>query len=80
MHRVNYPILPPLTEAEQRDCPNVWHPVVRTHPGTQRKCFYFGRWAAEIEAIPCDVGRDLIDDLTDKSFARNTIISRIRTL
>ena len=30
----------------------------------QRKYLYIGRWAVEIERIPCDEGRDLIDDLT----------------
>ena len=64
MHLVNYPNLRPLTEAEKRDRPDVWHPVVRTHPETQRRCFYIGRWAVEIEGIPCDEGRELIDDLT----------------
>tara|TARA_B100000676_G_scaffold301441_1_gene348631 strand:- start:23 stop:1009 length:987 start_codon:yes stop_codon:yes gene_type:complete len=64
MHLVNYPNLPPLTEAEKRDRPDVWHPVVRTHPETQRKCLYIGRWAVEIEGIPGDEGRELIDDLT----------------
>ena len=34
MHVVNYPILPPLTEAEKRDRPGIWHPVVRTHTKT----------------------------------------------
>jgi len=64
MHLVNYPNLPPLTDAEKRERPDVWHPIVRTHPETQRKCLYIGRWAVEIEGIPGDEGRELIDELT----------------
>lgn len=63
-HLINYPDLPPLTEAEKRERPDVWHPIVRTHPESQRKCLYVGRWAVEIEGLPADEGRDLIDALT----------------
>ena len=64
MHLVNYPNLPPLTEAEKRERPDVWHPIVRTHPETARKCLYIGRWAVEIEGLAADEGRELIDELT----------------
>ncbi len=64
MHLVNYPNLPPLTEAEKLERPDVWHPMIRTHPETLRKCLYIGRWAVEIEGIPGDEGRALIDELT----------------
>lgn len=64
MHLVNYPNLPPLTEAEKRERPDVWHPIVRTHPETLRQCLYIGRWAVEIEDMPADEGKALIDELT----------------
>ena len=64
MHQINYPNLPPLTEAEKLERPDVWHPIVRTHPETLRKCLYIGRWAVEIEDIPRDEGKDLIEELT----------------
>ena len=64
MRLVNYPMLPSLAEEEKRDRPDVWHPVVRTHPETQQKYLFIGRWAFETERISCDEGRDLIDDLT----------------
>ncbi len=64
MHLINYPNLPPLTEAESRVRPDVWHPMIRTHPETLRKCLCIGRWAVEIEGIPGEEGRALIDELT----------------
>lgn len=63
-HLINYPDLPPLTEAEKRERPDVWHPIVRTHPETLRKCLYVGRWAVEIEGMPEREGKDLIEELT----------------
>ena len=50
-------------DEEWRETRNV-HPVVRTHPETGRKCLYIGRWAVEIEGLPFDEGRDLINELT----------------
>ncbi len=63
-HSVNYPNLPPLTNAEERDRPDVWHPITRTHPETGRTALFIGRWAVEIEGIPKDEGEPLIDELT----------------
>ena len=63
-HRINYPNLPPLTETEKQARPDVWHPIVRTHPETLRKCLYVGRWAVEIDGMPAAEGEDLIDELT----------------
>ena len=64
MHLINYPNLPPLTEAEKRERPDVWHPIVRSHPETLRKCLYIGRWAVEIEGMPDREGKELIEELT----------------
>lgn len=64
MHLVNYPNLPPLTDQEKRERPDVWHPIVRTHPETERKCLYIGRWVVEIEGLAAAEGRALIDELT----------------
>jgi alpha-ketoglutarate-dependent taurine dioxygenase len=64
MHLVNYPNLPPLTEKEKGERPDVWHPIVRTHPETKRRCLYIGRWAVEIEGMPADEGKELIAELT----------------
>jgi taurine dioxygenase len=63
-HLINYPNLPPLTEQEKLERPDVWHPIVRTHPETGRRCLYIGRWAVEIEGIPKEEGDALIEELT----------------
>ena len=65
MHQINYPNLPPLTEAEKLERPDVWHPIVRTHPETLRNCLYIGRWAVEIENMPQEEGKKLIKDLAN---------------
>ena len=36
LHNVNYPHLPPLTEDQKRDRPDVLHPLVRRHPRSGR--------------------------------------------
>ena len=63
-HRANYPNLPPLTEAEKAERPDVWHPITRTHPETGRTALFIGRWAVEIDGIPKEEGEALIEDLT----------------
>ena len=63
MHLVNYPMLPPLNEAEKRDRPDVWH-LLSAHipkPSEISLCWPLG---GRIEGILCNEGRDLIDDLT----------------
>ncbi len=52
----------PLTDEQKRE---VVHPVVRTHPVTQRKCIYVSKAAtARIEELPEDESRELIDELS----------------
>lgn len=60
LHNVHYPDLPPLTEEDKRDRPDMYHPIVRVHPESGRKSLYCGRWAVEIEGIPEAEGRELI--------------------
>ena len=54
----------PLTEAQKARSPDVFHPMIRTHPITGRKGIYLG--GTEV-SIPLDMdpadGRKLIDDL-----------------
>jgi alpha-ketoglutarate-dependent taurine dioxygenase len=64
MHQVNYPDLPPLTEAEKKARPDIWHPITRTHPESKQQCLYIGRWAVEIEGLPADESKQLIAELT----------------
>ena len=53
----------PLTEEQRRARPPVDHPVVRTHPGTGRKCLYLGDHAEYILGMPYEEGRALIEEL-----------------
>ncbi|MDP7242804.1 MAG: TauD/TfdA family dioxygenase [Rhodospirillales bacterium] len=66
---IDYPHRPPLTDAEKAILPDVFHPLVRTHPETGRKCLYIGNEAsAWIVGMDDDEGKALIDELMD--FAR----------
>jgi taurine dioxygenase len=61
MHHVHYPHEPALTEQQKRERPDVFHPLVRTHPRSGRKALYIGRWARDIEGMDPDEGRALIE-------------------
>ena len=63
MHHVHYPHEPALTEQQKRDRPDVFHPLVRTHPRSRRKSLYIGRWTRDIEGMDPDEGRALIEQL-----------------
>ena len=63
LHHVHYPHLPPLTDQQKRDRPDVWHPIARRHPLSGRVALFIGRWAVEIEGMALAEGRALIDDL-----------------
>jgi taurine dioxygenase/putative 2-oxoglutarate oxygenase len=65
MHHVHYPYEPPLTDTQKAERPDVFHPIARTHPRTGRKALYIGRWACDIEGLPADEGRALIEELQD---------------
>ncbi len=53
----------PMTEAQKRETPPVDHPVVRTHPETERKCLFLGDHAEYILGLDYGEGRALIDEL-----------------
>lgn len=63
MHEIHYPYLPPLTEAQKRERPDVFHPLVRTHPRSGRRSLYIGRWARDIEGMDPDEGLALVREL-----------------
>ncbi len=63
MHHLHYPHEPALTEQQKRDRPDVFHPLVRTHPRSGRKALYIGRWARDVEGMDPDEGRALIEQL-----------------
>jgi alpha-ketoglutarate-dependent taurine dioxygenase len=59
-HQVYYPDLPPLTEAQKRARPDVWHPIARRHPRSGWTALYIGRWAYQIEGLPDREAEELI--------------------
>jgi alpha-ketoglutarate-dependent taurine dioxygenase len=63
LHHVHYPDLPALTDAQRRARPDVFHPLVRRHPHSDRAALYIGRWACDVEGLPADEGRALVADL-----------------
>lgn len=63
MHHVHYPHLPPLTEQQKRERPDVFHPLVRLHPHSGRRSLFVGRWARDVEGMNPEEGRALIAEL-----------------
>ncbi|MBS0643475.1 MAG: TauD/TfdA family dioxygenase [Proteobacteria bacterium] len=63
LHNVHYPLLPPLTEQQKLERPDVYHPLLRRHPRSGRTSLYLGRWACDIEGMPQAEGRALIQYL-----------------
>lgn len=63
MHHVHYPHEPALTEQQKLERPDVFHPLVRTHPGSGRKSLFIGRWARDIEGLDPKEGRALVEEL-----------------
>jgi taurine dioxygenase len=51
------------SEEEKRERPPVVHPLVRTHPDTQRKLLYMGTHVSHIEGQPQAQGKALVDEL-----------------
>jgi taurine dioxygenase len=63
LHHLHYPQEPAYTPAQIAERPDVWHPLVRLHPVTGRHALYIGRWACDVEGLPKQEGRDLIEFL-----------------
>lgn len=68
LHHVHYPHLPPLSEIESLQRPDVHHPILRRHPRSGRVALYIGRWACDIEGLPHEEGGALVAYLQE--FAR----------
>ena len=65
LHHVHYPHMKPLTEEQKGSRPDVWHPMARRHPHSGWTALYIGRWACEIENMPEQDAKHLIDYLLD---------------
>lgn len=63
LHAVHHSHLPPLTPEQIAERPDVYHPLVCTHPEAGREALYIGRWACAVEGMPEQEGRELIAEL-----------------
>ncbi|MGE4239435.1 TauD/TfdA dioxygenase family protein [Ramlibacter sp.] len=54
-----------FNEETRKLLPPAHHPLVRTHPGSGRKCFYMGAHASHIVGWPEEKGRALLEELTE---------------
>ena len=60
----------PLTKAQKAATPDVFHPLVRTHPRTRRKSLYIGTGTVfAVEGVPNPEGKALVDGLIDYATA-----------
>lgn len=53
----------PATDAEKKQAPPVSHPLVRTHPETDRRGLYLGNHTSHIDGLPVEEGRALLAEL-----------------
>lgn len=53
----------PLTAEQKSKVPPIAHPIVRTHPDTERKAIFLGDHAEWIEGMDYEEGRALIEEL-----------------
>ena len=67
LHHVHYPHLPALTEEDKAKKPDVWHPIARRHPKSDRTALYIGRWACGIEGMSDNEGAALVRYLQEFS-------------
>ena len=65
LHHVHYPHLPPLSDIESLQRPDVFHPLLRRHPKSGRTALYIGRWACDIDGMSHEEGRALVDYLQE---------------
>ena len=63
----------PMTEEQRRKVPPVAHPIVRTHPETDRDCLFLGDHAESIEGMEYAAGRALVDELNEMAARLGTV-------
>ena len=61
------------TDNEKRANPRKVHPLIRTHPATDRKALYLSYFAADIVDLPRTEGRALLDELTEHTIQERFI-------
>ncbi len=63
----------PMTEEQRRQVPPVIHPIIRTHPDTERDCLFLGDHAETIEGMDYAAGRRLVDELNEAAASLGTV-------
>jgi len=63
----------PASEEQKRERPPVSHPLVRTHPVTQKKSLYLGMHVGHIEGMAVKESKQLLQDLLAKSTIEKNI-------
>lgn len=66
----------PLTEEQKAKTPDVFHPLVRTHPATGRKSLFIGTGTVfGIEGMATEEGKALVDELVEYATGEQFVLA-----
>ena len=66
-----------MTDEQRQRAPAVEHPVVHTHPETERKSLYLGDHAEHLLGLGYDEGRARIEELNELATRRELVYRHV---